>query len=212
MTLPTLAACEAAVGEPAAAWKGRCHEVALAIVKAGLCPPGTVTRYGAYWGPVHRDNGVFAGGLPFYRHGWIELPDGRVLDPTRWVFTAEAPYLFVTADAADYDPGMRRLWRATPPPPDGAHPNRYDLAFEDGDGDGELRAYLTATFGRDTQLNSEQLMWVANVPPAVLGPALARRYYAALRRTRTYFKAFVPIDAWVEIMEGGDYMGESFVA
>jgi len=33
--------------------------------------------------------------LPFIAHGWIQLDDGRVLDPTRWVFENVAPYLYV---------------------------------------------------------------------------------------------------------------------
>lgn len=93
--LPTLAECETAIGEPANAWAGRCYEISCKIVKAGLIDGGEAV-YGHWVGPVHPES-RFANrrGLPFVLHGWIQLEDGCVIDPTRWVFEHVEPYLYV---------------------------------------------------------------------------------------------------------------------
>lgn len=105
MRLPTLAECEKAIGEPASAWVSRCYEISCKIVEAKLVRGEAV--YGHWTGPVHKDS-HFAryASAPFIRHGWILLEDGRVLDPTRWVFEAAEPYLFV-AEPPDH-------WSVTP--------------------------------------------------------------------------------------------------
>lgn len=92
--LPTLEKCEKAIGEPATAWVARCYEISCAIVAAGLVDGEAV--YGHWLGEVARGS-HFAdrGHLPFIQHGWIQLKDGRVLDPTRWVFENRTPYLYV---------------------------------------------------------------------------------------------------------------------
>lgn len=81
--------------------RGNCYGVALAIVEDfGL---DAVARYGHYTGKVHGLS-YFNAGRPFQRHGWVELWDGRILDPTRWVFEqpdggkfpkAMKPYIYV---------------------------------------------------------------------------------------------------------------------
>lgn len=38
----------------------------------------------------------------FCRHGWVELEDGCVLDPTRWVFEHVEPYIYV-GDPSDFE-------------------------------------------------------------------------------------------------------------
>jgi hypothetical protein len=92
--LPTLAECEKALGEKAEAWVARCYEISCAIVVAGLVDGEAV--YGHWLGDV-APGSHFAdrGRLAFIQHGWILLKDGRVLDPTRWVFENVTPYLYV---------------------------------------------------------------------------------------------------------------------
>lgn len=92
--LPTLGECERAIGEKAAAWVARCYEISCAIVKTGLVDGDAV--YGHWVGPVApKSHFADRSGLPFVPHGWILLKDGRVFDPTRWVFEAVTPYLFI---------------------------------------------------------------------------------------------------------------------
>jgi len=92
--LPTLEACERALNEPASAWLARCYEISCKIVEAKLVDGDAV--YGHWVGNV-APGSHFAGrtSTGFVRHGWILLKDGRVLDPTRWVFEDVEPYLYV---------------------------------------------------------------------------------------------------------------------
>ncbi len=100
--LPTLAECEEAIGEQAEAWVARCYEISCAIVAAGLVDGEAV--YGHWLGKV-APGSHFADRkkLPFIPHGWILLKDGRVLDPTRWVFENVKPYLYVGQEPDSWD-------------------------------------------------------------------------------------------------------------
>jgi hypothetical protein len=103
--LPTLAEAEAAIGEPAAQWVSRCYEISYKLVERGLVNGRAV--YGHFLGPVAPDTHFYkrSQALPFIAHGWVELEDGRILDPTRWVFEGAQPYLYVGEDnsVADTD-------------------------------------------------------------------------------------------------------------
>lgn len=101
--IPSLAEAEAAIGEPAARWVSRCYEIAFKLVAAELVPGRAV--YGHYLGPVAAGSYFSTRGANgFVGHGWISLPDGRVLDPTRWVFEGREPYLYVGALGEPDDP------------------------------------------------------------------------------------------------------------
>lgn len=93
----TLLDCERALGELAASWAGRCYEIASRIHEAGLVAGRVV--YGHWRGPISRRCSAFAHAreIGFCQHGWIVTDEetGAVFDPTRWVFEAVAPYLFV---------------------------------------------------------------------------------------------------------------------
>lgn len=205
--LPTIETCERAIGEPAAAWKGRCHEIAMKLVQDGLFPPGTRTEYGGYFGPIV-PNSYFAARrhVGICRHGWIRLPDGRVVDPTRWVFEDVTPYLFVGHDHdKEYDLVMGRLAARRGPAPefdpdDDPRELPLDPSAEN------LRCYLATVFGRDPAtshvLSRGQIFWLANQPPAVHGD-LAETLYAAIRDSG--WKGAIPLDFWVSAMERGDY-------
>ena len=100
----TIEICEKGIKEPAHKWHKRCHEIAHRIVDAGLVE-GSVC-YGHYLGPIDPD-GRWSNreGLAFQRHGWILLPDGRILDPTRFSFENKDPYLYIGENADEYDEG-----------------------------------------------------------------------------------------------------------
>lgn len=90
----SIAQVERALGEKAEKWVARCYEIAGRIVAAGLVQG--VAVYGHWKGPVDRHSHFGSRrNLPFIRHGWIQLDDGRVLDPTRWVFENARPYLYL---------------------------------------------------------------------------------------------------------------------
>lgn len=88
----TVAIVEKALGWSADTWKGNCFAVASQIIKHKLVDG--VAVFGMWTGPIHR-NSFFQSRLGFTQHGWIVLPDDRVLDPTRWVFEAAKPYIYI---------------------------------------------------------------------------------------------------------------------
>lgn len=199
MAVPTLAEAEAAVGEPAAKWVARCYEIAYKLVDAGAVEGRAV--YGHYLGPVlpgsvfhdrHRSCG-------FTGHGWVSLPDGRVLDPTRWVFEAVAPYLYIgDAEGAsssehggaplEYDEGGN-VWRErnlAPPPPFQPTVSRVELNLPQ-----EASDHIYILLGGSPGVTVEQLLWLSNLPLARLGEH-ARAVFQAI--VEAGHAGFLPID------------------
>jgi hypothetical protein len=91
------------IGIPIREWMCNCHGIAAAMLEKGLVQG--VHRHGRYTGPFdkavwgfERWGGKGAG------HGWIELADGTVVDPTRYYFEGEPPYVYV-GPADDYRVG-----------------------------------------------------------------------------------------------------------
>lgn len=193
--LPTLAQAERALGEPARKWAARCYEIASRIVEAKLCPPGSAAVYGHWLGPVapgsHFDRGIR---LPFVRHGWVLLPDGRVLDPTRWAFENVEPYLY-TGPNDHYDEGGSQWHNSRQGTAPSFDPNAH--AF-DLDIDLHTKTFLKTLLPSTlTNLSGQlvvdihQLMWLANTDPRKLGvhaPTIFRAICTAGQR------ALIPID------------------
>jgi len=107
MKIPTLRECEKAIGEPATAWVSRCYEIARKIVDTGLVSRERgldgVAVYGHWVGPISpRSHFADRAKLGFVQHGWIYVEaHGMVIDPTRWVFEAKQPYLYIEYEPAD---------------------------------------------------------------------------------------------------------------
>lgn len=192
--MPTMEQCVKLVGPPAE-WKGRCAEVAARIAAAYLNDKG-FPRYGAWHGDAHPQS-FFASrrGLAFIRHGWFELKDGRVFDPTRWVFEGAEPYLYVGRSEM-YDAGMARAkalvanYREAPKF-DPAKPvvNLSKITNDD------FRAVAGTYFGGDPldDVNVEQIFYLANLPPQMMpGPARIRGVYEVI--VKAGYKAAIPAD------------------
>lgn len=90
----TIADVEKAVGMPASKWHGQCFFIASQIVDKNLVKGRAA--YGHYRGPVSKE-GYWKDrvGQGFQRHGWVELPDQTILDPTRWSFENKPPYIYL---------------------------------------------------------------------------------------------------------------------
>ncbi len=173
--IPLLSACIKAVG-PTENWKGNCYAVSCQIVDNGLVKGDAV--YGHWLGPVDPKSYFAAHGLgaPFVRHGWILLEDGRILDPTRWVFEAVTPYLFIgPGDAKEYDEGgnkIRTLMRR-PLPAYRPESKRYKITAE-------VLPSKPWTFVEkllqippvqpEGTLTIDQLFWLGNLSPDELAP------------------------------------------
>ncbi|MCP4427241.1 MAG: hypothetical protein GY803_22360 [Chloroflexi bacterium] len=80
----------AVIGLAPSKWAGQSYATAVALVRHGLIK-GTV-RYGYWLGPVAPESPFF--GRPIISHGWVDLGDDHVCDPTRWVFEAVDPYIY----------------------------------------------------------------------------------------------------------------------
>lgn len=99
------------VGIPLHKWPGRCYKIAVAVCNAGLVPGGKPV-YGHWRGYVTPECVVqsfhtsrYSSG--FCRHGWIWVEDeGKVVDPTRWVFEGLRPQI-IRQD----DPNVNSLCR-----------------------------------------------------------------------------------------------------
>jgi len=193
--MTTVAAVAEAIGIPAEKWPGRCYEI------AGLCKLAGVVKgllcYGHYIGPV--TPGTLFAGKPIVRHGWVELKDYRVWDPTRWVIEGRSPYIY-TGTGEDYDYGGQRLLemmqRPAPTPlPAKAIPH-YRLRL-----DKPVLAWLGKNLGVTRfygGISLDQAHWIANLPLRTLGE-MARPIYLELKRLR--LEARVPLDHWTRVFK-----------
>lgn len=141
---------------------------------------GVVTghvRYGFFWGKV-AEGSPFDHTSPLHRHGWVELPDGRIWDPTRWVFEDVDPYIYI-GDSDDYDPGMRKV--------------------RTSDGGSAAVEFLDAYLEGEREFDWGELMKVGNTFPENMA-GIAAEVYEAL--VDVGGKATIPVDFWTEVMEG----------
>jgi hypothetical protein len=202
----TIKKVEQAIGLKADRWAGKCYELAWCIAKRYKMLDGTPV-YGHWIGAVHPDSyWALRAGTGFIQHGWVLLPDDRILDPTRWAFENKEPYLWLGKNDGSYDEGGNRLRkrfytdRPCPRP-------KADTMDEEDD-----TRQLCLTLSMDAQLHLwlysgrvlsepwgsrgywvefEQLFWVANAPFMDLEPH-AREIYQAIINVKQ--AALIPID------------------
>jgi hypothetical protein len=191
------AACADAIGVPLEKWPGNCFGVSCALVESGRLPGRAV--YGHWLGRVV-PGGLFSPGVN--RHGWIELDDGVVIDPTRWVFERAAPYVHIGPPEDAYDRGGQQVRAATrmpPPPPGGDDPWRGSnrpVIFDEA-----TAAFVGNLLGRFRPVERptmREAAWLSNLPYGDLGDA-AREIYAALAEAG--HRAMIPCDHWEMAVE-----------
>lgn len=178
--------------EDAMEWEGQCYRLAHAASKLVKGRP----VYGHYTGPVN-EWGYWGdrAGLPFQQHGWVQLPDGRVLDPTRWLFEGADPYVYIGSDE-DYDEGgnVFRSLLMKPPPRWGDEKRTVELSFS-GAAAKAVRSLLgpeeVRGSGGVVKMNLGQAMWLANLPYDILSPHQKEIYDALIEKS---LAAFIPLD------------------
>lgn len=201
---------------PADSWPGRCHEVALAA--ASLIDDGEAV-YGHYRGPVD-PHGYWGSRShhPFVQHGWVQLDDGGVLDPTHWSFLDEEPGIAIFDEweaEEEYDRGGNRTrtdMMRPPPPWDpstkvGARGTAGAVSLPVPKGS-DLEMALNTLLGEDQHGTGEnddgyvitimQAMWLANAPYDTLAPH-QKDVYGMLGKAG--LRGFVPQDNWERAME-----------
>lgn len=96
------------LGIPLSKWPGNCMMIAQACYDKGLVPKTSKVCYGMYHGPISPRSRF--GERDFSHHAWIELPEFKIYDPTRWAFTDTEPEIWIGSGRhPDYDLGSCTL-------------------------------------------------------------------------------------------------------
>jgi hypothetical protein len=183
---------------PASEWHGRCTEISREASKL----VGHPDVYGHYRGPVHE--GGYWGerkGHPFIQHGWVKLPAGKVLDPTRFSFEHRDPYIYIGKERSEYDEGGQivraQLQARRPIPKRGEGPDRR-FTYQPGP---EAARFIEMIFGPDevdlhdvngsVDLSLYQAFYLANMSYDALRP-YTHAIYEAIARAGN--KSHIPLD------------------
>lgn len=180
-------------------WPGNCYAISSLCLKKGIVPKQSKLCYGHWFGPVS-SRSMFSKtktAIGFVPHGWIELPDKRIFDPTRYVFESVAPYIYEGPnDFYDMGGNMIRKENRTPCPvydpadkPVVLIGNETVLRF--------IRGLLLDTRNSDT-FSITQIYWLANLSPDELVPYV-KEVYSVLKASN--MTAFIPLDNWRYHME-----------
>lgn len=170
---------------PVKQWPGQCYAVACMMLDAGVIKGRDV--YGHYQGYVSSKS-MFAGNL-IVRHGWIETPDKKIVDPTRWVFENKEPYIYIGKND-NYDEGgdgFRTLSRQ--PKPDFSASERQ-LELDNSTPSYAVRAIAKLPPSRQT-ISMSEAFWVANLSRAQLGTLMIPVYSYLINNN---LKALIPLD------------------
>lgn len=203
----TVKQLEQYIGSKAADWAGACYGVAA---RAAEMIEGARPVYGHYLGYVHpRCMFAPAAKAGFVQHGWVALADGRILDPTRWVFEKRRPYIHVGPAGSDYDEGGNRFRaKQIGPAP--------EFDFDDKAVNvtpsmlpSDAWNYVESILGLDKMFMDDeytpgditvpQLQWLANQDPRSM-QGHAKPIFELLERLK--MRGFVPYDNWVMVKEG----------
>lgn len=195
MTIDVEAAGQA-IGLPPEQWKGRCFEVASAIVVAGLAPEGARPVYGHYLGEIAPGSFFARMDVGFVQHGWILTMDGRVIDPTRWVFEDVAPYVWEGVPGDEYDRGGNRLRMNMIGESPDYDPDTVVAGFSVPIESAEF--VFDELLGNDLwEVSFDQLRWLAHLSPEALGEH-ARPVFEAI--VKAGGSAFIPLDNKLEVL------------
>lgn len=214
----------ARMGDQPEKWAGMCHQASLAVVEEmAKLGQSAVVRRGWFQGQTVP--GAYFHGRPC-QHSWVELPDGRVLDPTRFAFVGGPAWPLWIGPDDEYDVCGCRQQAPSSPPPHASESKSplVELRFaEDGDdaarGIVQAVAWQTGIGGycaritkQVIEVSVQQVFWLGNLPikdTAELGTLpreLAEEVYTAI--VRADLGSAIPIDRrdWI-LGDGGALYG-----
>ena len=197
MTPPlTLTDAELIVGSPATSWMGRCTEISDKLADAYR---GEAV-YGHWVGPVDDASPfAYAQSTGFAQHGWIEMPDGSVVDPTRFAFEMVAPYIYVGASDYYDRGGNAMLARLNGLPPEDPDDGNYcPLTLPSA---AAHVVFAMTGWSDPAALAWIQVHWLAHVSPQVYGEH-AKEIFSAIRDAGE--AAMIPFDNWRWVMGDDD--------
>lgn len=207
----TVEVVEGALGKLRERWKGQCFTVASMIVDRGLVEGRAV--YGHFVG--HIDPKSYFGSRsrhPFVQHGWVRLCDGRILDPTRWTFELNEPYIWLGENDGSYDEGGNRWRIATMSPWPDPEPGERRYQFQLGpEVIRDLEAHGAELVEEELdgldydlvslELTTTQVCWLANFPLTCFSTTWhAADVYAQI--VGYGLEAFIPIDNREAVLGG----------
>jgi serine/threonine protein phosphatase 1 len=164
-------------------WAGNCHAIALKLMAAY---PVRGMRYArGHW------RGVTAGqfeGRALTGHTWLQLADGRIVDPTRYVFEGVAPYIYIGPKDDNYDEaGLKTRHRAIP------QPSLGDISITNQEAE---HLQSQGILGINNTLSIPAAQWLSTTP---LHDTSAKANFKLLNQAG--LKALIPLDSWRAIME-----------
>ena len=179
------------IGISLSEWAGNCYGIASLVLKKKLVR-GKI-RYGTWLGEINEDSPF--GGRAFTHHAWILLPDGRVYDPTRFVFEGQEPYVFVsntpegTLDEYDFGSNAIREAMRKPFPKEVTADDKFCKLVLSRQAVKHMEHLAGTTL--IPPLTRRQAAWFANLRPQDLHPH-TKEIYRALVRARE--GCLIPID------------------
>lgn len=177
-------------------WVARCFEISSYIVKADLIEGKAV--FGKYHGKIHKDS--FFADSRFPNHGWILTKHNYIIDPTRWVFEATEPYIYICdADNPEYDRGSNVLKSILSPL---RNTPSFDSSSRVIEIENEEIEHLFSQLLKDkkepNKISINQILAIASSSLPELGEA-AKPIFQWLSDNK--LKAFIPIDNYEIVME-----------
>jgi hypothetical protein len=189
MTKLDIEAVATEIGVPVSEWPGNCYAIASLMVDKGY---GGALRYGHWLGPVSEGSMFY--GRVIVRHGWIEAGD-IVIDPTRWVFENNPPYIWCDHDIYGYyDAAGDSLRQALERPAPLFDPTAKRVKL---DIEGEVADFVYSAIRGET-VTIDHVYWLANLSLKTLGD-FAVPVYLALKHAG--YRAAIPIDNYRLILE-----------
>jgi hypothetical protein len=159
-------------------WPGNCHAVATLLVEHKIVKGET--RYGIWLGFIHPKS-FFASRHGPARHGWIEKADGTIVDPTRWVFEAAPPYIYVGPDNGEYDFGATTLRQMGRGPCPAFNPDEKVFRFHRLSKKAKSVIRQLITHCPTSQISIQQLFYLSNMPLADYNGCAAEIYLKAAK-------------------------------
>jgi len=186
------------IGMPLKRWPGNCFAIASQMVKHKIIS-GTAV-YGHWLGPI-AENSFFApkAHLGFVQHGWVQRPDGSIVDPTRYVFEAVKPYVY-EGPSDHYDEGGNRFRMAVLGAPPKFDPDEEQIEITKTDLPTPAWKHVERILKLDDAyyegvepgtVTRDQLIWLARVSPNLLMQHALAVYRCLYRHD---LLAFVPLD------------------
>jgi len=196
---PDLLAAE--IDLPIADWPGNCHAVASAVLERAPVAGMRLVR-GHFHGFVSRRS-VYSGSP--CQHSWLELEDGRILDPTRWAMERpDSPEIYCGENDAYDEAGLEIAASAPPIFPGTA------VGFEPGlakAGPQKIAAIADALAvsapanldpeGREIRIFADRIHTALKSPPEQMRDP--EGFFSALKAAG--LKALIKIDIWQKVME-----------